>query len=679
MANKPTPADFSPTVPDFPVIGQYQPIYGKFDLTTYIQGASDYEIMSFLVQCYNSTLKGYSDVTQLSKDTVTAFNQLQTWVNTWFDELDVQQEINNKLQAMYEAGTLSTAIAQSNAIPPAVAQYLNSVEGTKNLSDVTANKIEEMAKSGALGTVINNTGTVQSTTTNWLQENVTPVGSAVTVDKSLTIEESAADSKETGNAIQKTLISHEIVMGSASGEYTGDTLFGNLNINQAYFIWKNALKKITDIVNLPPDVPFLHVMPMGNSWYNRYPNYGDTASYISQGEQVSVLLTGKSTMYIGFWMNTTKQLVITNLIAPLSNNLNTSNLCADSKITGNEISKAPVFKEVVLGSQTGTYSGETLFGNLKVNTAYFIWENALNRFTDIVNPPNDTNFIHIMPMGNRFQQSIGLDNIPTYLSSGELQTVIVTTRENMFLGWWSNSTHKLTITEPFFAGKPNEYKENNFISMSAFPKIGVVGDSFASGQIHVGSASANYYSLSWPQELARMCGVSAFNFSKGGLTTATWLTDTDYGLPKLLSTEKQNLYMIALGINDNGLKIPVGTIYDIKDDYNDNPATFYGNMGKIIDQIKNYADKAKLVMITTPVTYTPDYNTAIIEIASHYKIPCLISNTDEFFNSEFYKNSMRTGHPTALSYSGMALAYQRLFNLTARNFITYFADYTGQV
>ena len=198
MANKPNPANFSPTVPDFPEIGHYQPIYGKFDLTTYIQGASDYEIMAFLVQCYNATLEGYSEVTQLSKDTVTAYNQLQTWVNTWFDNLDVQQEINNKLQAMYEAGTLADAIAQSNAIPPAVAQYLNSAEGTQNLSSVTAQKIEAMAASGALGTVINNTGTVQSTTTNWLQQNVTPTGAAVVVDKSLSIEGAAADAKLTG-------------------------------------------------------------------------------------------------------------------------------------------------------------------------------------------------------------------------------------------------------------------------------------------------------------------------------------------------------------------------------------------------------------------------------------------------------------------------------------------------
>lgn len=245
MANKPTQADFSPTVPDFPVIGQYQPIYGKFDLTTYIQGASDYEIMAFLVQCYNATLKGYSDVTQLSKDSVTAYNQLQTWVNTWFDNLDVKREVNEKLEQMRVSGELATVIASSDAmipainnyfatqvgnttlynqtsekinhmaangtlthiveetgqVPPAVTQYLNSVEGHRELSNATAKKIEEMAANGELGTVISQTTDLQKTTTDWLTANVTPVGSAVVVDKSLTIEGAAADSKATGNSI----------------------------------------------------------------------------------------------------------------------------------------------------------------------------------------------------------------------------------------------------------------------------------------------------------------------------------------------------------------------------------------------------------------------------------------------------------------------------------------------
>lgn len=238
MANKPNPANFTPEIPDFPNVPNFLPCYGSFDLTTYIQGASDYEIMCFLVQCYNATLKGYSEVTQLSKDTVTAYNQLQTWVNTWFDNLDVQKEINDKLQEMYENGSFANAIAsspvvseyfsspegtqqvsnaiaskidvmasdgslaniiaQTNEIPDSVKQYLESVEGAKQLSDATAHKIEKMAINGELGTIISKTTDLQKTTTDWLNENVTPTGSAVIVDKSLTISGAAADAQNTG-------------------------------------------------------------------------------------------------------------------------------------------------------------------------------------------------------------------------------------------------------------------------------------------------------------------------------------------------------------------------------------------------------------------------------------------------------------------------------------------------
>lgn len=253
MANKPTPADFSPAVPDFPSIGQYQPIYGKFDLTTYVQGASDYEIIAFLVQCYNATLKGYSDVTQLSKDTVTAYNQLQTWVNTWFENVDIQKDIDTKLQQMYVDGTLAEAIGTSKAMVPAidgyfntangennlykatsskidtlyadgtlsnvvkdtgkieeaVDDYLKTVSGAEELSNATAKKIEQMAINGELGKVISETADVQSTTTDWLNTNVTPVGSAVVVDKSLSISGAAADAKAVGENIDDAKIGLE--------------------------------------------------------------------------------------------------------------------------------------------------------------------------------------------------------------------------------------------------------------------------------------------------------------------------------------------------------------------------------------------------------------------------------------------------------------------------------------
>ena len=41
-----------------------------------------------------------------------AYNQLQDYVNHYFDNLDVQEEINNKLDNMAQDGTLTTLIAE---------------------------------------------------------------------------------------------------------------------------------------------------------------------------------------------------------------------------------------------------------------------------------------------------------------------------------------------------------------------------------------------------------------------------------------------------------------------------------------------------------------------------------------------------------------------------------------
>lgn len=171
MANKPNPANFTPDVPDFPNVPKFLPCYGKFDLTTYIQGASDYEIMCNLVQLYNTMAKGYNDVEKLSTDTQKAYVQLQNFVNTWFDDLNVVDEVNVILHKMVDDGSLAQAVAQSNTIPPAVAQYLNSSEGKQNLSNVTATKIDTMAQDGSLANVVAQTGQVEPATKEFLGTN----------------------------------------------------------------------------------------------------------------------------------------------------------------------------------------------------------------------------------------------------------------------------------------------------------------------------------------------------------------------------------------------------------------------------------------------------------------------------------------------------------------------------
>ena len=160
MATKPGEANFFPDVPTYPEMGTFQPVYGKFDLTTYIQGASDYEIMAFLVGKYNACLEAYDKVTKLSTDTITAAHQLQDWINTWFDNLDVQQELNNKIDSMVADGSFGTLLHQTF---------------DTQINQQTTNAV-----------------------TAWLVANVTPTGSAVMVDKTLSIEGAAADAKETG-------------------------------------------------------------------------------------------------------------------------------------------------------------------------------------------------------------------------------------------------------------------------------------------------------------------------------------------------------------------------------------------------------------------------------------------------------------------------------------------------
>lgn len=202
---------------------------------------------------------------------------------------------------------------------------------------------------------------------------------------------------------------------------------------------------------------------------------------------------------------------------------------------------------------------------------------------------------------------------------------------------------------------------------SIFQKWGVIGDSFASGVFYDQQSGdlTNHLSKSWGQILARHSGNTCINFSKGGLYCGSWLTDNDRGLPFLLSSDPQELYIIALGINDvsrMGGEQPLGTISDIHEDYAENPATFYGNYGKIIGNIEDHAPNSKIVLSTIPYTTESamQINDAILEIADHFSFPCLPVHTDSFFRSRWFWANMYDDHPKSFVYANMAVAYEKM-------------------
>lgn len=109
---------------------------------------SYYECLCKITAKLNETIASQNNLSDTQQE-------LQKYVANYFTNLDVQEEINNKLDEMAEDGTLSALFEPF----------------------------------------------ISADITDWLEKNVDPVGSAVIVDKSLTVSGAAADAKVVGDSI----------------------------------------------------------------------------------------------------------------------------------------------------------------------------------------------------------------------------------------------------------------------------------------------------------------------------------------------------------------------------------------------------------------------------------------------------------------------------------------------
>lgn len=238
-------------------------------------------------------------------------------------------------------------------------------------------------------------------------------------------------------------------------------------------------------------------------------------------------------------------------------------------------------------------------------------------------------------------------------------------------GLYVLSTDISTEYSPIFVTKN---KEETLADISMFSSIGVIGDSYASGELVFDNNHTDHYEISWGQILGRKNGIKVTNFSKGGLTTQTWLTN-EHGLSLLNSSDICDLYILALGINDYfiGKEAYLGTTSDISTQSD----TFYGNYSKIINAIKSKAPGSKIVIST--IAYKSDltdkYNDAIRKLATHFGIPVIDQQSEPFFSSDYYLNHMQGGHPTGPVYSGMAKAMQNLIEESMSNNLSYFETF----
>lgn len=105
------PANFTPKLGDYKDLKPFRYWCQKVLPLVYDDSLSYYEMLCKVVDYLNKTMEDVEtlegDVTNLHK----AYVQLQNYVNNYFSSLDVQEEINKKLDEMAKDGTLASALS----------------------------------------------------------------------------------------------------------------------------------------------------------------------------------------------------------------------------------------------------------------------------------------------------------------------------------------------------------------------------------------------------------------------------------------------------------------------------------------------------------------------------------------------------------------------------------------
>lgn len=744
----------------------------------YDDSLSYMELLNKMVIYLNNTIQDVAAVETNVDALLNAYNQLQTYVNDYFDNLDVQDEINIKLDGLVEDGTMDKLLEPfvTAQVPGLVETGLPGVVENQ-IDDVVANQIDDVVGE-QIGDVV--AEQIPNQVTRWLNDNVTPVGSAVAVDSSLSIKGAAADAKVTGNKLSDLKNATESIYAVV-----------------AYKIEINALNKVVpffvnagDVITVTAKnggaitVGEIHLLRADgtddywliNNYESRSINIRESfvSAFLSNGTAQSIVIENTGS-YLNFQpqideikneadenastLTAVKAMVGINeptyavtdgkYISPSGNITDGSAFQYSAPIPVVAGQKVSLYAKgystnIAMISTVNSSGGDIAPKVISTETALLTYEytvktdgyiaisyakstehkltiytyridNLENSISDLasiesITPSVNEGFIHrdgrIMEGSNfRYSNPIRLENetisfkargysnsvslICTCDQNGGNRINIVnsTNSDVLDLSYKSNGVTYIIISSN--VSQPINYTTVKniapsaipYVNLSMFEKFGVIGDSYASGALFYNNTEKDDYAHSWGQIMARNHGTTCTNYSKGGLSTRTWLTDNK-GLSLMQASDPEDIYYLALGINDYH---SLGTDYlgDISDitshsSYTEYPDTFYGNYGKIIEQIQAHASHCKMIMFTIAgggTNATKDaYNDAIIEIANHYELPYIVQDDDAFFMSDFYNKTKVEGHPIAITYSGMADAFERLLINCIRNNVAYFRN-----
>lgn len=563
-----------------------------------------------------------------------AWQNMQDFINNYFDNLDVQEEINNKIVSMIQTGEFGLLV--NEYIPPAV--------------------------------------------NAWLNLNITqPTG--VVIDTSLSVAGACADAKATGDAI--------------------NDLKGYIGISDVTFT-KVTGKYISYNGNEYTSAPFNRSVPIAV-------NKGEIINFIAAGYNTEVAMIAISNsdatsftpkvnsidstvrlytytveddgyIVVSYDKSETHELVIKSAEISneaLNNRLNALNenyikgIIEDSDLSiivnDSSLAIGQAGKYVNKNSGVSNTASFSISVPITLEKGQYLIFNArgyLNEVAVLAKVNLDSTYTALI-------KSVDNDEHTFKYLATENVTVVVSSNNNVSVRY---SVFSSRIDKQDMRIKE---LENDWF---AFAKMGIIGDSLASGASNYGGGASDRKLYSWGKYIEREHGVDVSLFSFGGATTRTWLT-SNYGYTALQSADVLDLYVIGLGVNDAyelGSEY-LGTIAEVHvGDESLNADTYYGNYSKIIAAIKAKSPRAKIICLTNPKATTElelSYNHAVSDIVALYTNTYLIDLIDDsFYTSAEFNATWNSAHSTAIGYKLIAKNLYNHISELVRNNVSEFLD-----
>ena len=396
-----------------------------------------------------------------------------------------------------------------------------------------------------------------------------------------------------------------------------------------------------------------------------------------------------------------------SIYRPTDTALTAEGKSADAKATGDRIHG--IEDSAAYGGETEkliTLSGGIVYGNFGINTGMSYTSAAYRRSANPIPIPEGAVSVTVKTTGTYDVWVSKFSATPSFENEAN--------NSSIYLGGVGKSTNRVTFTPEsgvyYYVSYSSSSSATNLIpkitwnnaldekitelsasqstALSMFTSIGVCGASWDSGYIYpYGQSSPIEKSeLSWGANVARRNGIPTYGcYAYHGVYTKTWLENANC-LAALLAADPHQLYVINLLGNDSthGTEY-LGSIADITsyESYEDYADSYYGNYGRIIEQIEAHAPNALIILIGGAYAGSSAnrraYLAAMQEIASYYNLPAINWYDDPWYgtNNPDFAIGISGDHPTAPLLAGMGQCFERLFADCYLKYPNYFNKFAG--